>query len=98
MSVTAEAVASRISCNNEIVLVPDRGRIDKVKRTLIVKVSNTSTNVVLNGFNLACQRALCCRLMLLSIIFQAEGTEKVQTYNWLLCPKGECSLCLYKGH
>ena len=38
MSVTAEAVASDISCNNEIVLLPERGRIDVVTRTLKVKV------------------------------------------------------------
>lgn len=35
---TAEAVASPVSCNNEIVSVPDSGRIDSVRRTLIVKV------------------------------------------------------------
>lgn len=38
VSVTAEAVSSHISCNNDIVLVPERGRIDTVARTLIVKV------------------------------------------------------------
>ena len=39
MSVTAEAVASHMSCDNEIVSVPERGRIDVVTRPLIVKVS-----------------------------------------------------------
>lgn len=42
LSVTAEAVDSQGSCSNEIVVVPERGRVDKVKRTLIVKVGNTS--------------------------------------------------------
>ncbi|XP_011607095.2 alpha-2-macroglobulin-like [Takifugu rubripes] len=37
VSVTAEAVASPVSCNNEVVSVPDSGRIDRVQRTLIVK-------------------------------------------------------------
>lgn len=41
LSVSAEAVASDISCNNEIVKVPARGRVDKVTRTLIVKVGHT---------------------------------------------------------
>ncbi|KAM6987442.1 murinoglobulin-2-like [Tautogolabrus adspersus] len=56
VTMSAEAVASHVSCDNEIVSVPDRGRIDVVTRTLIVK---------------------------------AEGTEKTQTHNWLLCPNGE---------
>ncbi|XP_073338260.1 alpha-2-macroglobulin-like [Pagrus major] len=37
VSVTAEAVPSHTSCDNEIVSVPDRGRIDVVTRSLIVK-------------------------------------------------------------
>uniref|UniRef100_A0A3B3DWF0 Alpha-2-macroglobulin domain-containing protein n=1 Tax=Oryzias melastigma TaxID=30732 RepID=A0A3B3DWF0_ORYME len=37
VSVSAEAVPSHASCNNEIVKVPERGRIDKVTRSLIVK-------------------------------------------------------------
>uniref|UniRef100_A0A8D3E523 Si:ch211-212c13.8 n=1 Tax=Scophthalmus maximus TaxID=52904 RepID=A0A8D3E523_SCOMX len=41
VSVTAEAVASHASCDNEIVSVPDRGRIDKVTRSLIVKAEGT---------------------------------------------------------
>ncbi|XP_040046628.2 alpha-2-macroglobulin [Gasterosteus aculeatus] len=56
VSVSAEAVASHASCDNEIVSVPERGRIDVVTRSLIVK---------------------------------AEGVEMSETYNWLLCPKGE---------
>ncbi|XP_060928856.1 alpha-2-macroglobulin-like [Limanda limanda] len=41
VSVTAEAVASHASCDNEIVSVPVRGRIDVVTRPLIVKAEGT---------------------------------------------------------
>ncbi|XP_053279690.1 alpha-2-macroglobulin isoform X2 [Pleuronectes platessa] len=41
VSVTAEAVASHTSCDNEIVSVPARGRIDMVTRPLIVKAEGT---------------------------------------------------------
>ena len=34
----AEAVSSHTSCDNEIVNVPERGRIDVVTRSIIVKV------------------------------------------------------------
>lgn len=37
---SAEAVASHASCDNEIVSVPERGRVDTVTRSLIVKVRN----------------------------------------------------------
>ncbi|KAL6103005.1 a2ml1 [Pungitius sinensis] len=37
VSVSAKAVASPASCNNKIVSVPERGRIDVVTRSLIVK-------------------------------------------------------------
>lgn len=43
VSVTAEAVTSQASCDNEIVSVPDRGRIDVVTRSLIVKVGTLKT-------------------------------------------------------
>uniref|UniRef100_A0A4W5JWG0 Alpha-2-macroglobulin bait region domain-containing protein n=1 Tax=Hucho hucho TaxID=62062 RepID=A0A4W5JWG0_9TELE len=56
VSVSAEAVQSHTVCDNEIVNVPERGRIDTVTQSLLVK---------------------------------AEGTEKTDTYNWLLCPTGE---------
>ncbi|XP_041731873.1 alpha-2-macroglobulin isoform X2 [Coregonus clupeaformis] len=56
VSVSAEAVQSHTTCDNEIVNVPERGRIDIVTQSLLVK---------------------------------AEGTEKTDTYNWLLCPTGE---------
>uniref|UniRef100_A0A4W5JDS9 Alpha-2-macroglobulin-like n=1 Tax=Hucho hucho TaxID=62062 RepID=A0A4W5JDS9_9TELE len=56
VSVSAEAVQSHAVCDNEIVSVPERGRIDTVTQSLLVK---------------------------------AEGTEKTDTYNWLLCPTGE---------
>uniref|UniRef100_A0A8C7WKP8 Alpha-2-macroglobulin-like n=1 Tax=Oncorhynchus mykiss TaxID=8022 RepID=A0A8C7WKP8_ONCMY len=55
VSVSAEAVQSHTVCDNEIVNVPERGRIDTVTQSLLVK---------------------------------AEGTEKTDTYNWLLCPTG----------
>ncbi|XP_014017955.2 alpha-2-macroglobulin [Salmo salar] len=55
VSVSAEAVQSHAVCDNEIVNVPERGRIDTVTQSLLVK---------------------------------AEGTEKTDTYNWLLCPTG----------
>ncbi|XP_029028271.1 alpha-2-macroglobulin-like [Betta splendens] len=41
VSVSAEAVASHATCNNEIVSVPDRGRIDVVTKSLIVKAEGT---------------------------------------------------------
>ncbi|XP_074525481.1 alpha-1-macroglobulin-like [Halichoeres trimaculatus] len=41
VTVTAEAVASHASCNNEIVNVPERGRIDVVTKSLIVKAEGT---------------------------------------------------------
>ncbi|KTF78514.1 hypothetical protein cypCar_00037440, partial [Cyprinus carpio] len=50
-TVSAEAESSQTVCDNEIVSVPERGRIDR------------------SG--------------------QAEGTEKTETYSWLLCPKGD---------
>uniref|UniRef100_A0AAZ3RYC1 Alpha-2-macroglobulin-like n=1 Tax=Oncorhynchus tshawytscha TaxID=74940 RepID=A0AAZ3RYC1_ONCTS len=56
VSVSAEAVQSHTACDNEIVNVPESGRIDTVTKSLLVK---------------------------------AEGTEKTDTYNWLLCPTGE---------
>ncbi|PWA22089.1 hypothetical protein CCH79_00010255 [Gambusia affinis] len=37
VTVTAEAIPSHASCDNEIVSIPDRGRIDTVTRPLIVK-------------------------------------------------------------
>ncbi|XP_049582718.1 alpha-2-macroglobulin-like [Syngnathus scovelli] len=41
VTVTAEAVQSHTSCDNEIVSVPERGRIDVVTRPLIVKAEGT---------------------------------------------------------
>ncbi|XP_008296524.1 alpha-2-macroglobulin-P-like [Stegastes partitus] len=48
VSVSAEAVASHILCDNEIVSVPDRGRIDVVTRSLIVKAEGTEETVTHN--------------------------------------------------
>ncbi|XP_041727036.1 alpha-2-macroglobulin-like [Coregonus clupeaformis] len=56
VSVSAEVVQSHTACDNKIVNVPERERIDTVTLSLLVK---------------------------------AEGTEKTDTYNWLLCPTGE---------
>ncbi|XP_063049716.1 alpha-2-macroglobulin-like, partial [Engraulis encrasicolus] len=55
ITVAAEATSSQTPCGNELVTVPERGRIDIVTRPLLVK---------------------------------AEGTEKTESFNWLLCPKG----------
>uniref|UniRef100_A0A3Q1K7E3 Alpha-macroglobulin receptor-binding domain-containing protein n=1 Tax=Anabas testudineus TaxID=64144 RepID=A0A3Q1K7E3_ANATE len=41
VSVTAEAVASQDLCGNEVVSMPDRGRIDMVTQSLIVKPEGT---------------------------------------------------------
>ncbi|XP_045930043.1 alpha-2-macroglobulin-like, partial [Micropterus dolomieu] len=48
VSVTAEAVASHASCDNEIVSVPERGRIDVVTRSLIVKAEGTEMTKTYN--------------------------------------------------
>ncbi|MEQ2190144.1 hypothetical protein GOODEAATRI_032751, partial [Goodea atripinnis] len=47
VTVSAEAVPSHASCDNEVVSVPDRGRLDTVTRSLRVKVGvnkNLKTN------------------------------------------------------
>ncbi|CAL8350284.1 unnamed protein product [Lota lota] len=41
VTMNAEAVSSHTSCDNEIVNVPERGRIDVVTRSLIVKAEGT---------------------------------------------------------
>ncbi|GLD52917.1 alpha-2-macroglobulin-like isoform X1 [Lates japonicus] len=48
VTVTAEAVASDVSCDNEVVSVPERGRIDVVTRSLIVKAEGTEMTKVHN--------------------------------------------------
>ncbi|XP_076832973.1 alpha-2-macroglobulin-like [Brachyhypopomus gauderio] len=55
VTVSAEAEQSQTVCDNEVVSVPERGRIDTVTRSLIV---------------------------------QAEGSEKMKSHSWLLCPQG----------
>ncbi|XP_031439423.1 alpha-2-macroglobulin-like isoform X2 [Clupea harengus] len=55
VTVSAAAEQSQTGCGNEVVTVPERGRIDTVTRPLRVK---------------------------------AEGTEKTESFSWLLCPKG----------
>uniref|UniRef100_A0A7N8XN56 Alpha-2-macroglobulin-like n=1 Tax=Mastacembelus armatus TaxID=205130 RepID=A0A7N8XN56_9TELE len=49
VSVTAEAVASQASCDNEIVSVPERGRIDVVTKSLIVKFLSVSVFCLYTG-------------------------------------------------
>ncbi|XP_044209159.1 alpha-2-macroglobulin-like [Thunnus albacares] len=48
VTVKAEAVTSEVSCDNEIVTVPDRGRIDVVTRSLIVKAEGTEKTKTYN--------------------------------------------------
>ncbi len=43
ITVSAEAEASQTVCDNEIVSVPERGRIDTVTRSLLVQVSTHQT-------------------------------------------------------
>lgn len=44
ITVSAEAEASQTVCDNEIVSVPERGRIDTVTRSLLVQVSARQTD------------------------------------------------------
>ncbi|XP_030601189.1 alpha-2-macroglobulin-like isoform X2 [Archocentrus centrarchus] len=48
VTVSAEAVASHVSCDNEVVSVPDRGRIDIVTKPLIVKAEGTEVTKTYN--------------------------------------------------
>uniref|UniRef100_A0A8C5GA48 Alpha-2-macroglobulin-like n=1 Tax=Gouania willdenowi TaxID=441366 RepID=A0A8C5GA48_GOUWI len=48
VSVSAEAVASHASCDNEIVSVPERGRVDVVTKSLIVKAEGITVAKVQN--------------------------------------------------
>ncbi|CAN9511029.1 unnamed protein product [Ophioblennius macclurei] len=48
VTITAEAVASHILCNNEVVNVPEHGRIDVVTKSLKVKAEGTE---VTNTYN-----------------------------------------------
>uniref|UniRef100_A0A3P8S171 Alpha-2-macroglobulin bait region domain-containing protein n=1 Tax=Amphiprion percula TaxID=161767 RepID=A0A3P8S171_AMPPE len=48
VTVTAEAVTSDVSCNNEIVSIPDRGRIDTVTKSLIVKAEGVEMTETYN--------------------------------------------------
>uniref|UniRef100_A0A3B3QBB7 Uncharacterized protein n=1 Tax=Paramormyrops kingsleyae TaxID=1676925 RepID=A0A3B3QBB7_9TELE len=50
VSISAEASSTETLCNNEVVSIPDRGRIDRVTRTLLVKVSNARLGI--RHFNL----------------------------------------------
>ncbi|RVE64678.1 hypothetical protein OJAV_G00128200 [Oryzias javanicus] len=48
ITVTAEAIPSHASCDNEIVNVPERGRIDIVTKSLIVKAEGTEITKTYN--------------------------------------------------
>eukprot|EP00066_Takifugu_rubripes_P011155 XP_003979617.2 PREDICTED: alpha-2-macroglobulin-P-like [Takifugu rubripes] len=48
VTVSAEAIASHASCDNEIVSVPERGRIDTVTRSLVVKAEGTEMKKINN--------------------------------------------------
>ncbi|KAJ3590956.1 hypothetical protein NHX12_008904 [Muraenolepis orangiensis] len=48
VTMIAEAVSSHTSCDNEIVKVPERGRIDVVTRSLIVKAEGTEQTKTYN--------------------------------------------------
>ncbi|XP_039678890.1 alpha-2-macroglobulin-like [Perca fluviatilis] len=48
VSVRAEAVTSQVSCDNEVVSVPERGRIDVVTQPLIVKAEGTEMTKTYN--------------------------------------------------
>ncbi|KAG7269159.1 hypothetical protein CRUP_025425 [Coryphaenoides rupestris] len=48
VTMIAEAVSSHTSCDNEIVSVPERGRIDVVTRSLIVKAEGTEQTKTYN--------------------------------------------------
>uniref|UniRef100_A0A671UBV1 Alpha-2-macroglobulin bait region domain-containing protein n=1 Tax=Sparus aurata TaxID=8175 RepID=A0A671UBV1_SPAAU len=60
VSVTAEAVASHALCGNEIVSVPERGRIDVVTRSLIVKVDSSHLNMLRSHTFIICVRLVTC--------------------------------------
>uniref|UniRef100_A0A8C2WSX2 Alpha-macroglobulin receptor-binding domain-containing protein n=1 Tax=Cyclopterus lumpus TaxID=8103 RepID=A0A8C2WSX2_CYCLU len=48
VTVVAEAVASHVSCDNEVVSVPKRGRIDSVTQSLIVKAEGVEMSKTFN--------------------------------------------------
>lgn len=93
VTVSAEAVPSHISCDNEVVSVPDRGRIDTVTRSLIVKVGKWEQNnqTIINCIFIIYN----ANQMIWLLLLQAEGTEIVKAHNWLFCPKGEFVLGHY---
>lgn len=87
MTVVAAAVESQILCNNEIVQVPERGHTDTVVRSLIVKVGTIGHDDKCQVYSLDIITLFLCFLS-----SQAEGTEMMKAYNWLLCPKGQSGL------
>ncbi|XP_026169908.1 alpha-2-macroglobulin-like [Mastacembelus armatus] len=73
VSVTAEAVASQASCDNEIVTVPERGRIDVVTKSLIVKAEGIEVEKTYNWL-------LCPKVLLLSMM-ELHEPEFVVVYD-----------------
>uniref|UniRef100_A0A3Q0S085 Alpha-2-macroglobulin bait region domain-containing protein n=1 Tax=Amphilophus citrinellus TaxID=61819 RepID=A0A3Q0S085_AMPCI len=57
VTVSAEAVQSHVSCDNEVVSVPERGRIDVVTKSLRVKAEGTEMTKTSNW--LLCPKGQC---------------------------------------
>uniref|UniRef100_A0A3P8PM13 Alpha-2-macroglobulin-like n=1 Tax=Astatotilapia calliptera TaxID=8154 RepID=A0A3P8PM13_ASTCA len=62
VTVSAEAVPSHVSCDNEVVRVPERGRIDVVTKSFIVKAEGTEMTKTSNWL-------LCPKASLLVLIY-----------------------------
>uniref|UniRef100_A0A6Q2WZP8 Alpha-2-macroglobulin bait region domain-containing protein n=1 Tax=Esox lucius TaxID=8010 RepID=A0A6Q2WZP8_ESOLU len=67
VTISAEAVQSHAACDNEIVSVPERGRIDIVTRSLLVKAEGTEETKTYNWL-------LFCEKQSLSMLFSKEGS------------------------
>uniref|UniRef100_A0A6Q2XF30 Alpha-2-macroglobulin bait region domain-containing protein n=1 Tax=Esox lucius TaxID=8010 RepID=A0A6Q2XF30_ESOLU len=72
VTISAEAVQSHAACDNEIVSVPERGRIDIVTRSLLVKAEGTEETKTYNW--LLCPSDLVCEKQSLSMLFSKEGS------------------------
>uniref|UniRef100_A0A3P8YIM1 Alpha-2-macroglobulin-like n=1 Tax=Esox lucius TaxID=8010 RepID=A0A3P8YIM1_ESOLU len=67
VTISAEAVQSHAACDNEIVSVPERGHIDIVTRSLLVKAEGTEETKTYNWL-------LFCEKQSLSMLFSKEGS------------------------
>lgn len=74
VTVTAEAVASHASCDNEIVSVPERGRIDTVTRSLIVKVKTHQPGDMWDMLSWRCEHS--CVIIFFFISGRGDGDDK----------------------